>query len=516
MFYKRLITIFAFSLVVHVIFALPQKQPHTMDEAYNYINAVTLSKGEGLIEHFLWNYLDSPDRLPQPSNLYWMPLSSFIAWFGLQIGGISYSMAQIGFIILAALLPVMGHVITWHVSQNSRHAVCVAGLMLFSGFYFSVWTSVDSFSPFALCGMISLYAIWRGIESQSMTLRFWAGLSGIMAGLCHLARADGILIIVTIVLGIIIARMRKIIDNRTLFRTSMYVIVGYMLIMFSWFSRNMYVMGMPLATGGGKTIWLRNYAEIFSYGHDLSLQYYFAWGWKSILKSKLSACWINFQTLFAVQGLIVAFPLAIIGAWQKRHILLFQIAYVYTALLFIIMTIVFTYPGIRGGLFHSGGIILPFMFSMAMFGLDSVVDKIARQRRRWRAKSAKVVFSCGFIFIAILVSLFVYYQRFQAESQTNLGYAQAVQFLQNESATVMVGNPPAWLYYGGYQAIIIPTESIEVTLTVADRYGATYLAIDSNFIYHPLQAYLSENTSQPRLQLLGVFEGEMYLYRILH
>ncbi len=47
--------------------------------------------------------------------------------------------------------------------------------------------------------------------------------------------------------------------------------------------------------------------------------------------------------------------------------------FLYLPLLFIAMTFIFTFPGTRGGLFHSGGALLPVVFATAGPGLEAVL-----------------------------------------------------------------------------------------------------------------------------------------------
>ncbi len=513
-----LLTLFLLSLLVRALTALPQQHPGNMDEAYHTVNAITLASGGGFTETFIWNYLNPPDAVLHPGNLYWMPLTGIIAAAGMFVGGLSYSAGQWGFILLSALLPPLSYLIAWQVSAKKRHAFSAALLMLFSGFYFPVWTVIDTFTPFALFGALSLYAAWRALETGRHR---WAILAGVMIGLAHLTRADGILLFLVICFGFLVSGFRfRVLKNKeqesppsTIYRLLATILLAYLLTMLPWFIRNISVVGWPLPPGGSKTIWLQSYADIFSYGKDLSLQSYLAWGWGNILQSKLWATSINLQTLIAVIGLIVIFPLALIGWWKLRRHPLFQVSGLYLLLLWLAMTLVFTFPGPRGALFHSGGAVLPFVFTAAMTGLDAVIVWIARRRPAWRVGPAQKIFGGGLIFFAILISLFACARQLRAEDSLAAAYAQIAQ--QHPNETLMLGDPPLYLYSGGNRAIIIPTAEIDLTLQVADRYGANWLALDKNFSNHPLAPFLSEQASHPRLQLETVIDETVYLYKIM-
>src|SRR5262245_60455010 len=105
-----------------------------MDATYSYVNALNLATGRGFVEDFVWNYLSNPGLPPQPSHLYWMPLTSILASMGLVIGGMSYRAAQIPFVLLSAALAPLSYSIARIVSTR-RGVAWLAGLLaIFSGF----------------------------------------------------------------------------------------------------------------------------------------------------------------------------------------------------------------------------------------------------------------------------------------------------------------------------------------------------------------------------------------------
>lgn len=505
---QPILILFLLSLLIRTGAALALPYPANMDEAYHTVNAQTLARGEGFTEHFIWNYLNPAQSVSHPGHLYWMPLTSLIAWAGMALAGPTYPAGQIGFVALAALFPPLGWWMIWRFNQNRRHAWLVGLLLLFSGFYFPVWTAIDTYTPFALAGAICLFAAWQMAQTGSSR---WAVVAGLAAGLGHLARADGPLLLLTLGAALLLARPR--LTRRQIIRLGGIGVLGYLLVMGPWFWRNWQVTGAVLPPGGSKTMWLTHYDDLFSVNKTLSLPTYLAWGWGPIIRSKLEAGWLNLQTLFAAQGLIVAFPLALAGAWQCRRHLLIQLVAIYTLLLAGTMTLVFTFPGPRGALFHSGGAILPVGFAMAAIGLDSAIAAIARRRSTWRAQSARQVFGAALVIVALGISLFIFSRKIAA-GPPNPAYPEIAAYLSNQQATVMLGNPPYYLYRQGYRAIALPNEPIDTALAVADTYGATWLAIDRNYPA-PLEPYFSQQADHTRLKLEKTFSGPTYLYRIL-
>jgi hypothetical protein len=302
------------------------------------------------------------------------------------------------------------------------------------------------------------------------------------------------------------------------------LLLGYLLIMTPWFIRNWQVVGTPLPAAGSQTIWLTNYDALFSYGRELSARTFFAQGLGPIWQGRWWALTTNLQTVLAVWGMIFLLPLTLMGGWQLRRHSLIQLAGLYALLLFVVMTLVFAFPGARGGLFHSGAALLPFIYATALVGLDSAVDWVASHRRRWDALLAKQFFGAGLIIMAVALSGFIYYGRVLKNNAWNKADAlypaiAAWVAQENPEATVMIGNPPAYRYHGGGLSVIVPNENIETTLQAARRYQADYLILDHNHPA-PLAGIYTQAATNPHLALAQTFTDDagnpIYIFKIIY
>jgi hypothetical protein len=300
------------------------------------------------------------------------------------------------------------------------------------------------------------------------------------------------------------------------------LVVGYGLVMGPWFWRNWQVAGTPLPVSGSQTIWLAGYDDLFSYQQELSARTFFEQGLGPILRGRWWALTANLQTVLAVWGLIFAAPLAVIGGWQLRRQPLVQLAGLYGLLLFLVMSLIFAFPGARGGLFHSGTALLPFIYGLAAAGLDRGVDWMAARRRRWKAAPAKRIFSLGMIVMAAALSSFIYYQRVLKNNSWNTAdglYPAIAGWVaeQDPTATVMIGNPPAYRYHGGGLSVVIPNEDLATTLRVAAAYQVDYLVLDHNHPA-PLAELYQAPAAEPALALVQTFgrgtQQEIYIFRV--
>ncbi len=510
---QHLILLLVLGSTLQLILAWPIDQPGTMDSHYYYASGRSLLQNRAFIEPYIWNYLDDPAGLPAPSHLYWMPLPSMLVAAAQWILGSSFKAAQIPFLLLAAGLPLISYATSWTLSHNRRHALVAGLLTVFSGFYLPYWTIPETFAPYAVLGGLALYAMGRCAQNPGG--RWWPLAIGLLAGLGHLCRADGVLLLLV---GILFtAATRSSARPRTRPSPVLLLLAGYLLVMTPWFFRNWLIIGAPLSSAGTKTVFLRSYDELFSYGTPLTLQRYLAWGWGNILLSKLAAGWDNLQTFVAVNNLIFLTPLCLIGAWQLRQRRFLWPSLAFGVMLYGAMTLIFTFPGARGGVFHSSAALLPAIFAVSMVGLDAAVEWAASRRPQWNRQAAQRFFSVGVVLLAAGMSVFIYHSKVvgsgtwadPAWNHTDAAMIEVGDWLQAQEVgepVVMVGNPPAFHYHTGLQAIVIPNEGVERTLQAARRYGAGYLVLDQNRP-EPLAALHARKENHPALH--SVWDAEM-------
>ncbi len=516
--------IFALGLAVRLLTAWPLQQPGYTDAYYYAVGAEQLASGQGFSEPFIWNYLDPPASLPQPGFLYWMPLTAILGWLGLETLGGTFGALQAPFALLSALLPVMASIVAWDLTGKLKHALLAGLLTIFPGFYAHVFVLPDNFAPFALAGSLCLWATGRGLRDQKP---LWFGLAGVAAGFGHLARADGLLLAGVALAAALMPRRWLQKDpaagSTNRFTGPLLLITGYLLVMAPWFVRNWQVHGTLLAGTGFSTAFLTSYDDMFAYDLPLTLKSYLNWGWNAILQSKWQALLLNLQRLWLENLMIILLPFSVLGLVNQRRQRLLWPCLLYGLLLFLAMTFVFTFAGMRGGFFHSGSALLPFLFAAVGPGLDIVLRWMARRLPGWNARRAWPVFATGLVGMALVVSLFALWRAGVLGGTWNdrgQHYAQIGNQLDAQGASeavVMVGDAPAFAWHTGHAAIAIPNNPLDTILVVADRYGARYLVLDGTRP-RTTDALYGSDATHPRLVLSQATEadGSMWqLYEII-
>ena len=503
---QDLLALFALGVIVCGLAARFIPQPGYTDAYYYFGDARQLAGGQGFTEPYLWNYLGTP-RAPDPgaplwpSHLYWMPLVSIVAapWLAAALalaqwtGRVAltnaalFRAAQLPFILLAAALPLLTYWVTVSLGAARRPAIIAALLTLFSPFYFVFWTTTDAFALYALAGAGALVCAVQA-ERQPSRARWWLLATGLAVGLAHLTRADGMLLLLCLLLWVA-ARPAGRPGWRARLAGLACLLIGYGLVMAPWFWRDWLVSGSPLGLGGLRTAWLTNYDDLFTFTPErLTPAAYLAAGAASLLSGKWAALLTNAQTVIAVQCGIVAFPFVLVGAWRLRRHPLIQLAMLYGLALLAAMTLVFTFPGARGGYFHSGAALLPFLMPAAALGLEAAVEAVARRLPHWQPEKSKPIFGALLVAFAVLLTAAVFWQRVIGAQPTTWSaservYGEAGAWLATQGDTGVItaaNDPPGWNYWTGRPAIVIPNGDAATLRQAMQTYGARFVLLDEN------------------------------------
>ena len=519
------------AIVVRLVTAALIRRPGYMDTAYYAAGAVRLAQGGGLAESFLWHYLDDPTGIPHPGFLYWMPLPSLLAapFAALALAAFpsgSFFLLQVPFALLSALLPPLSYALAWAVARRRLTAWLAGLLTLFSGFFFPYWTLPETFAPFALFGSLALLLAGQesGGDGPKLTPTLRWLLVGLLAGLAHLTRADGVLMLPVVLLAPLAGSSSQDLRRASccprgrllsVGRHLLLVAVGYLLVMGPWFIRNLSVIGAPLSSAGAKTLWLRTYDDLYCYGCDLSLRSYLAWGWGNILRSKLWAAGVNLERFLAEDCLVFLLPFVLAGLYRQKRRLSFVLSTIYLVVIYLAHSLAFTFPGPRGGFFHASSAVLPFLFAAGADGLEAAVEWAGR-RRRWKRQQAQVVFAAAAIAMAVVLSGYVSAGKLAGWRNADEAYLAVDRWLDARgvpnSTKVMVGNAPGFWYYSHRPAVAVPNGDASMLMDAGAAYDAGYVVLDAN--RPQALADLTASGGTAGLQLVTTFDqGRVQLYQ---
>ena len=443
---RELWLILGLALLVRVLAALPQTQPNYMDAAYYLVGGQRLAQGFGFNDPYVWNYRRSADWVAasQSSVLDAVAFDHGGAQpidLGCKLSGGADSIRVVSGGFTSAGL--------------SDRVACVWG----AASRVDCGTA-DYLQPvlFAVLGRAGKFCAVRGVRRAGVVLgdrRIEVEVAGgwsLRRFGASLARRWRVVVSTAAVRSIRLhdpgGRRRIFVPHPSAF---ILILIGYGGVMLPWFLRNLNAIGAPLSVAGSQAIWLCNYDELFAYGKTFDLAHLL--GCSNLIGARVNGVTSGAVHWLAEAGMIFLAPLIVIGLWHERRARLFRAALWYALLLFVAMTLVFTFAGDRGGLFHSTGALLPFFYAAAPSGLDGAIGWIAERRRSWNAATARRVFSVAIVIYAVALSFIIYRGRVIGPdwrdpiwNKSDQAYAAIGQWLHDRgelNSIVMVNNPPS-------------------------------------------------------------------------
>ena len=357
--------------------------------------------------------------------------------------------------------------------------------------------TTDGFGAWMILGGLFFLLIDFIDRSGDLPLQksvLYSGILGLLAGLMHMGRADGILWLLFAIIAVMVAP-GMVGRTRPRWKQGLLVVsaclTGYLFVMAPWFIRNAAVFGTPLVPGGSRGLWIREYDDLFAYpASRLTLKYWLDSGWQAILTARAWAAGQNLQSALAVQGEIFLLPLILLGLWKLRQAAAVQLAVFGWCFTFLVMTLLFPFQGARGGFFHSGAAFQPLFWAVAPAGLEQIL-LWGSGWRGWKISQARNIFGAGLAVLAFFLTGMIAYGRLfdtgfghQAWAASQSHYIQIEAELQSvglgPEETVLVNNAPGFNLATGRPSISIPFASLQEICAAARRYhgGALLLEMD--------------------------------------
>ena len=142
--------------------------------------------------------------------------------------------------------------------------------------------------------------------------------------------------------------------------------------------------------------------------------------------------------------MVFLLPFAVAGFYRLRGYLSFQLAFLYLVAVYMAHSLVFTFPGWRGGFFHARSAVLPFLYAAAMEGLDAAVLWVARRRRTWRYQQAQRVFIAAVVAAGVILSGYMAGAKIPEWRKADTVYEAADRWLTDQGTTGEDGGVAFW------------------------------------------------------------------------
>lgn len=506
--WKNYAGLFILGLLVFGAYSIKVSVPGYMDAEYYFAMGLRIVKEGVFSEPFLWNYLHPLQDLPRPGFTYWMPLPALLSAIGLALSGSTrFAGAQVGMVVVAAFIPVITMRLAYQLTGNRANSWLAAGLALVPIFYSPFLVTTDSFGILMVLGGLFMVVVEQKKGGKGYLLL------GLLSGLMHLARADGF---IWLAVGLGIALIS---DDKRFSRAGL-VIAGYLCIMTGWFARNYFSLGELMPSGSLRTLWLREYNELFSYYPErLNFQGWLGQGSVKIAGTILSALAANVKTAIFVNGQLIMAPVIGYGLWLNRGRKSVTAGIAASGIIFAVMTVLFPYAGMRGGFLHSAAALQPLFWATAAIGFTAFVAYGAKIRN-WEIARSRMIFGATLIVILAGVTAGVYWERvigddFQ-EPHWSRSYRVAVEVAERldelgatSDSLVMINNPPGFYIASDMSSIVIPNEGLDEIIQAGEKFEIDYFVLEEN---HPesLTELYQDPGKDPRLGYLGTERGIRY------
>lgn len=484
-------------LVIVCLAAVFQSSPGYMDAEYYFAGGKLIWQGKAFREPFLWNYLADPTSLPAPAFTYWMPLASVLAWLGMILGNkASFQIARLPFLLLSSFIPPLTYALSWQI-KGQRFIALLAALMAWLPMYFLAYlATTDTFAIYMILG-----SVWLILAGKIPELgKGGCFLAGIVSGLMHLTRADGLLWMLMFLTMLLIDGGKKWPQQEKVFpfSTLLLFFAGYLLVMGGWYGRNWMEFQSLFPRGNQRALFFHTYNDLFRYpAYELDFAYFLKDGLAPIIHDRLYAISQNLQTLIAVQMEILLFPLFMLGYWKKRSEPIVRAGSIAWLMMFALMSVVFPFAGWRGGYFHVSAAFQPLVWCLASEGLGGFVHWGVR-KRDWNATQALRVFSIFILIFLLILTAYIYKvrvigndpsqpvweesQRRQAQICNALRMVLTGDELREE--VMMINNPIGFYLVCERSAVSVPVGGERAVQMVAQQFGARFLVLESD---HPLE-----------------------------
>jgi hypothetical protein len=492
-------------------------QPGMMDACYYYSGGLNLVRGQWDAEYFIWNFLDDSAALPRPSYQYWMPLTSLVAAVGMTAFGEGFRQSQLMFLLLGAAFPCLVFLLGERLTGNLRISVLAGFLAVFSGFYTVFWMNTESFLLYAWLGGLLILLAPKIASPSSRCLPF---LAGILCGLAHMTRADGILFLATAGLALLADRS---LPNAAKGKRILQLVAGYLAAAGIWYARNIAQWGGLFPPGTGKALWLTEYNDMFVLPSSaIGWERFLSNGAGSILSARWDALLGNALTLVFVLGSVFLFPFLCRGAFLLRRTTELRMSGVYLLLIFVVMTVAYPFQGSRGGFLHSSAALLSVAAVAAAAGVDDVVVRLSRWRN-WPFATAQLVLEGGFVLLALFASGMVFFNRVVGSDPTHPEWSRrygeyslgAAKLTNLPSAPIkfIANTPPCFHTATGWEAIPVPYGGPEMLREAVERYGIQFVILDDN-APEELDPLFTGETEVPWLRRLFTdeYDGMTYVW----
>lgn len=493
-------------VLVRLILALFAQHPGISDPNHYYNLAQSLLEGRGFVIDYIWQYHHPPADVTHPID-YWMPLPAVWPALGMALLGDTLLAALVPSVLIGTALAVLAYAIAAAANLSVPVRLMAMASVVFLPEYVLGSVRTDTVISYVLFAGLALLCFYVGLRRRPSLLL----LAGIFGGLAQLSRQDGLMLAPAMLLGVLV--FWRFGERPLPWRWLLVLPLAWLAVLAPWLLRNYMVLGTLMPPGPSRTMFMTSFIDQFTYGRDLNLEHYLAWGWPNILGN------IAFQTLanvkFSYTTLDIALPVtALIGLGglalrrDRERLLLLATPVIFILGLFVFYSFLTPFHSMGGSYKKSYLTLVPFLAMASAWGLETYL------RPRTAAYAATALMAVFMMLNAIelvradfnLIALYNGDMLALRDELNTLGDANG------DGRITVMAQDPFMLNYHGFHALMLPSDDREMILEAARRYRVDYVLLPA--ARESLDALYNGQETDPRLPLAGT-SGDFQILGLL-
>ena len=191
-----------------------------------------------------------------------------------------------------------------------------------------------------------------------------------------------------------------------------------------------------------------------------------------------------------------------------------RVALLYLLALYLTMSLIFPFQGVRGGLFHSLAALVPVIALWTAQGLEAAVTWGAA-RRRWPEAQAQTVFAAALAGLTLLSGVAFgagLVRRWEAQAGSNAAAGAWLAARTPPGTRLMAVDPTGLWYATGRSAVVVPADGPQALLAAAAAYRVDYVLLQPYWPEYLVPVY-DGAADLPGLEHLAD-AGALRIYRV--
>jgi len=499
--------VFLIALLVRLRYAFTHPIPFSTDGAYYLMVAENLSAGRGFVSDCVWQYLTGvPERLPIPSNSYWMPGTSVVAAAAFALAqSTAERVAQIPFLVFGALLCALTSAVAGVLSRRVATAVLAGALAALSQPLVFLSTYIESIMVAACFVNLSLLMLWLARRGRLA----WALPAGVAAAIAYLTRTDGALVVL-VAMAAAIATSREKGPRSGLLMAGLFFL-GFGLMAAPWWVRQTVAFGAPSPAGALRTAFFTSFEDIIRIDHShLNLDAFLKADQMAALRLRTKLILQVLGELFEAAGLLIVPAL-----FSLRHMVVRRTArpwLLYIGIALVIPALIFLYPTLGGGFRRLTPGLCPIIFALAAAAV------VSPSRTAGRLASFQRFTALALIVIGLGVQWFRPARELAENTHPPypLVAAEAIANLDPAPEVVFADIAPRFYYATHVPCVQFPVDGPAAALPLAESLGIRYF-VTTRYSLQKMSG-MGAVESHPRFEKIaeypGAFDG-LLVFRII-